>query len=46
MFCSMNVMPNFSAVSKTGWSFWLPPGAAMYLAPDLAARYTLSVKGN
>lgn len=34
----MKVIPKFSAVSKTGWSFWLPPGAAMYLTPDFAAR--------
>ncbi|TLD22845.1 hypothetical protein PspLS_07561 [Pyricularia sp. CBS 133598] len=31
-------MPNLSAVSNTGWSFWLPLGAAMYLTPERAAR--------
>lgn len=46
MFCSTNVMPSFSAVSNTGKSFWLPPGAAMYLTPERAARKTLSMKGN
>ena len=39
-------MPNFSAVENTAWSFWLPHGAAMYLAPDRPALKTLSAKGN
>lgn len=46
MFCCTKVMPSFSAVSKTAPSFWLPPGAARYLAPERAARKTLSMKGN
>ena len=46
MLCWTKVMPSCSAVWKTGVSFWLPLGAAMYLAPDLAALKTLSVKGN
>jgi hypothetical protein len=33
-------------VSKTAPSFWDPVGAAMYLTPLRAARYTLSTKGN
>jgi hypothetical protein len=38
MLCSTNVMPSFSAASNTCASFWLPLGAAMYLAPERPAR--------